>query len=94
MKIEREVVGTAAGIPFDAARLRGDFPILRERVRGKPLVYLDNGATTQKPEVVIDTLANPRKEERPLTVEYVWRASVKAPRRMKDAKVLLSLIHI
>src|SRR5262245_20080976 len=39
--------------------------------------------------VVIDTLANPRKEERPLTVEYVWRASVKAPRRMKDAKVLI-----
>jgi hypothetical protein len=39
--------------------------------------------------VVIDTLANPRREDRPLTVEYVWRASVKAPRRMKDAKVIV-----
>lgn len=39
--------------------------------------------------VLIDTLANPRKEDRPLTVEYVWRASVKAPRRMKDARVLV-----
>ncbi len=36
------------------ARWRDDFPILRERVHGKPLVYLDNGATTQKPIVVID----------------------------------------
>jgi hypothetical protein len=39
--------------------------------------------------VLIDTLANPRKEERPLTVEYVWRASVKAPRRLKDARILV-----
>src|SRR4029078_7810070 len=39
--------------------------------------------------VVIDTLANPRKEERPLTIEYVWRASVKAPRKMSDARVIV-----
>ena len=39
--------------------------------------------------VLIDTLANPRREDRPLTIEYVWRASVKAPRRMKDARVLV-----
>lgn len=37
------------------ARWRRDFPILRERVHGMPLVYLDNGATTQKPTAVIDT---------------------------------------
>ncbi|MEM5383169.1 cysteine desulfurase [Paraburkholderia phymatum] len=36
------------------ARWRSDFPILREHVRGAPLVYLDNGATTQKPSAVID----------------------------------------
>lgn len=35
---------------------RTDFPILKERVYGKPLVYLDNAATTQKPQVVIDAL--------------------------------------
>ncbi len=58
MKIEREVVGNPAGTPLDVARIREDFPILAERVRGKPLVYLDNGASTQKPNVVIDTLAN------------------------------------
>src|SRR3989442_7272494 len=41
---------------FDVWRLREDFPILQQRVHGKPLVYLDNAATTQKPQVVIDTI--------------------------------------
>ena len=43
---------------FDVERLRSDFPILRERVHGKPLVYLDNAATSQKPETVINAIAN------------------------------------
>src|SRR3954466_16104493 len=42
--------------PFPVERLRQDFPILGELVRGKPLVYLDNAATAQKPQAVIDTL--------------------------------------
>lgn len=42
--------------PFDVWRIREDFPILKQQVHGKPLVYLDNAATTQKPQVVIDTL--------------------------------------
>ena len=41
---------------FDVEEVRRDFPILREKVRGKPLVYLDNAATSQKPQVVIETL--------------------------------------
>jgi cysteine desulfurase / selenocysteine lyase len=41
---------------LDVRRLREDFPILRQKVRGKPLVYFDNAATTQKPQVVIDAL--------------------------------------
>ena len=36
-------------VPLDVGRLRADFPILAQRVRGKPLVYLDNAATSQKP---------------------------------------------
>lgn len=39
---------------FDAEQLRSDFPILATEVGGKPLVYLDNGATSQKPKCVID----------------------------------------
>lgn len=42
---------------FDVTRLRGDFPILERRVYGKPLVYLDNAATSQKPRCVIDAEA-------------------------------------
>ena len=41
---------------YDVRKLREDFPILKSMVRGKPLVYLDNAATTQKPTSVIDTL--------------------------------------
>ena len=41
---------------FDVARIRGDFPVLHQKVNGKPLGYLDNAATTQKPQAVIDAL--------------------------------------
>ena len=41
---------------IDVERLRADFPILSRKVRGKRLVYLDNAATTQRPQVVIDSL--------------------------------------
>jgi len=43
----------AVPLPFDLARIRADFPILSEPVRGGRLAYLDNGATTQKPESVL-----------------------------------------
>ncbi len=42
---------------IDVSKVRADFPILRRQVHGKPLVYLDNAATTQKPRAVIDALA-------------------------------------
>ena len=41
---------------FDAERVRADFPVLQQMVNGKPLAYLDNGATSQKPQAVIDEL--------------------------------------
>jgi len=41
---------------IDIQKIRADFPILAQTVYGKPIVYMDNGATTQKPQVVIDTL--------------------------------------
>lgn len=43
---------------FDAADVRRDFPALDQMVNGQPLVYLDNAATTQKPEAVIEAIAN------------------------------------
>jgi cysteine desulfurase / selenocysteine lyase len=59
--------GTVPGVPafgtgnvglLDVDAIRRDFPILQERVSGKPLAWFDNAATTQKPQVVIDALAN------------------------------------
>ena len=47
----------AAVARFDAERLRAEFPILAQQVNGKPLVYLDNAATTQKPLAVIEAIA-------------------------------------
>ncbi len=53
-------VHTPAGIldkPFDVNLIKRDFPILQERVNGKPLIWLDNAATTQKPKQVIDRIS-------------------------------------
>ena len=49
--------GAVPVLAFDVARLREDFPILHRSVHGKPLVYLDNAATSQKPQCVIDSEA-------------------------------------
>jgi cysteine desulfurase/selenocysteine lyase len=46
-----------SSIPFDVQAVRRDFPILQESFNGRPLVWLDNAATTQKPQSVIDRLA-------------------------------------
>ncbi|MDY4760394.1 MAG: cysteine desulfurase [Bacteroidaceae bacterium] len=43
---------------YDIYQIRKDFPILSREVYGKPLVYLDNSATTQKPRIVVDAIAN------------------------------------
>ena len=48
---------------FDVSRIRADFPILAREVNGKQLVYLDNGASSQKPEVVIDAVTRAYKDE-------------------------------
>ena len=46
----------ASAAPYNVEKVRADFPILRQKIRGKPLVYLDNAATTQKPQVVINAI--------------------------------------
>ena len=46
-----------AAEPYDVEAIRRDFPILSRSVRGKPLVYLDSGASAQKPQVVIDAVS-------------------------------------
>ncbi|KEO51888.1 cysteine desulfurase [Thioclava pacifica] len=48
---------------YDIAKIRSDFPILSREVNGKPLVYLDNGASAQKPRVVIDAMTRMYEDE-------------------------------
>ena len=52
--IEKSVVTNSQDKGFDVQRIREDFPVLRQTVNGKPLVYLDNAASSQVPQVVID----------------------------------------
>ena len=53
----------AGGNAYDVERIRADFPILFREVYGKPLVYLDNGASAQKPNVVLDAIEHAYKME-------------------------------
>lgn len=56
MSVAEKTIPIKTVAPFDVERIRQDFPILRELIHGKPLIYLDNAATTQKPLFVIDSL--------------------------------------
>ncbi len=53
-----EIAAPAVPQVYDVARVRADFPILSRTINGKPLAYLDNAATTQKPQVVLDAIAS------------------------------------
>ena len=59
MNARHDSLHTPAVIPaFDALRWRRDFPVFRQLVHGKPLVYLDNAASSQKPQAVIDAVSD------------------------------------
>ena len=67
--------------PFDANAVRRDFAILREHVHGRPLIRLDNAATTQKPQAVIDRLAHFYRHEN----SNIHRAAHELAARATDA---------
>jgi cysteine desulfurase/selenocysteine lyase len=67
--------------PFDVEAVRADFPILAETVNGRPLVWLDNAATTQKPNAVIDRLAHFYRHEN----SNIHRAAHELAARASDA---------
>ena len=54
MRAARQAAPVAPAAPFDVARVRADFPILAQQIHGKPLAYLDNGASAQRPRAVLD----------------------------------------
>jgi cysteine desulfurase/selenocysteine lyase len=67
--------------PLDAKLIRRDFPILEERVHGRPLIWLDNAATTQKPNAVIDRISDFYRHEN----SNVHRAAHELAARSTDA---------
>ena len=72
---------------FDINRVRDDFPILKEQIHGKPLVYLDNAATSQKPQVVIDALNRYYSAENANIHRGVHYLSELATREYEEARV-------
>ena len=56
--LEDKLVNRKTGISFDVYKLRHEFPILDQKVNGKPLVYFDNAATNQKPLSVINSISD------------------------------------
>jgi cysteine desulfurase/selenocysteine lyase len=72
---------------FDVESIREDFPILKRQVHGKPLVYLDNAATSQKPRVVIETLERYYTEDNANIHRGAYYLSEKATQAYEDARV-------
>jgi cysteine desulfurase/selenocysteine lyase len=73
-------------LAFDAARVREDFPILHQQVNGCPLVYLDNAATTQKPECVIDAISDFYRRDNSNVHRGVHTLSDRATQRFEQAR--------
>ncbi len=71
---------------FDVSKIRADFPILHTQSHGKPLIYLDNGATTQKPRAVIDRLVRYYETENANIHRGVYELSQTATSAYEDAR--------
>ena len=77
---------TTAKPPFDVDEIRADFPVLSQKVHGKPLVYLDNAATTQKPRRVIDKVQQFDSEEYGTVRRGSYKLSEQATRMFEDVR--------
>ena len=66
---------------FDVERIRKEFPMLKQTMSGKPLIYLDNAATTLKPKCVIDTISQFYEEEYATIHRAVYELSISASER-------------
>ena len=74
------------GAPLDVQKLRRDFPILQTRVHGHPLVYLDNAATSQKPQIVLDAISNYYRHENANVHRGIHHLSERATRAYEEAR--------
>lgn len=72
---------------LDLERVRGDFPILAEKIHGKPLIYLDNAATTQKPRAVLEALRHYYEHENANVHRAVHVLSERATEAYESARI-------
>ena len=72
---------------FDVQKIRRDFPILNQKIHGKPLVYLDNAATTQKPQAVIDAMVRSYAEDNANIHRGVHLLSERATRAYEESRI-------
>jgi cysteine desulfurase/selenocysteine lyase len=72
---------------FDIDRIRGDFPILKQKIHGKPLVYLDSAASAPKPQVVIDTVSRFYSEDYSNIHRGVYELSQRSTKAYEDTRV-------
>ncbi len=82
----RPVPELIESLGLDVGRIRQDFPVLRQRIYGKPLVYLDNAATTQKPQQVIERLSDFYAAENANIHRGVHQLSQKATQAYEEAR--------
>jgi cysteine desulfurase/selenocysteine lyase len=82
----QRVASEAPAAPLDVEAIRQDFPILRQQVHGKPLVYLDSANTSQKPQAVIDAEARVYREIYANVHRGVYDLSVKAEKAFEAAR--------
>ena len=71
---------------YDLARVRADFPILAQRIHGRPLVYLDNAASTQKPQAVLDAIAGVYRESYANVGRGVHTLAIRATEAYENAR--------
>lgn len=88
LKQKVQTENSSAGLTeaFEVERLRRDFPILAQKVYGKPLVYFDNAATTQKPSCVIEALSRYYTQENANIHRGVFYLSERATRAYEEAR--------
>ena len=72
--------------PLDPAAVKADFPLLQQEVNGSPLTYLDSGATSQKPQVVLDSLAGYYEEINANVHRGAYHIAERATTAMEDAR--------
>ena len=74
----------------EANKLKNDFPIFRRKIKGKPIIYLDNAATTQKPKQVINIIKDFYENENANIHRGVYTLSEEATTRYNEAREIVA----